>query len=749
MAAVREYINTLPLDATILDLACGEGVLVEEFRQKGRNIQGLDLNYANDYVCRGDARELPFSDGSFDAVLFLDALEHLSFEDQTKALSEIYRTLKLNGYLLLSVPNLTHLNSRVSFFFKGALDRTDRETDHVGERPVREYESLLNHANFEILGRRGLTFTLPYVYRNIVCKNPAKYRWVHDALEPLAKLFPSLAMIVLFVCRKRGNSLNYRNDCSGQDARIGPTINRSHIDEIFTHLTNTEKKHLTKLSRSLPSETPVIVEIGSYLGASACFLATGIEEKRGRVYAIDTWTNIGMTEGQRDTYEEFRTHIEPLKEYIEPLRGRSIDIAHTFDEEVDLLFVDGDHSYEAVRSDLEAWLPKVKDNGIVVLHDFSWADGVRQAVRELVFPLQREGAHRLETLYWTRIGKRAEDRDLLHASVIIPTRGRRKYLSETIRSVFAQDLPHERFEVILVDNNDSEQGLRGLVESLAEGNADNVYYVKEPSPGLLAGRHRGAKEAQGDILVFIDDDVVVDKGWLRSILDTFKDPAVHLVGGKNLPLYEKRPPSWLEGLWETNEHGRWCYYLSLLDFGSEIKDIDPVYIFGLNFAIRKHTLTALGGFHPDGVPWKLRRYRGDGETGLTAMAKEIGLKSVYQPAATVYHRVPPERVKRKYFMQRAYLQGISDSYARARSTFRIDDVPAPSFRRDWKLPARIVKERIKYLFSGVWTSSYGRIRDGISRAYKAGYSYHQNEVRNDPELLKWVLKEDYWDYRLP
>src|SRR5439155_14171371 len=127
-----------------------------------------------------------------------------------------------------------------------------------------------------------------------------------------------------------------------------------------------------------------------------------------KVYAVDTWSNIGMTEGARDTFDEFLNNTKPLGNWTVPLRGHSTELGHQFDKEIDLLFIDGDHSYEAVRADLEVWLPKLKDDGIVAFHDYDWAEGVRRAVREFVVPLQAEGGHRLDSIYWTRITRKGK-----------------------------------------------------------------------------------------------------------------------------------------------------------------------------------------------------------------------------------------------------------------------------------------------------------------------------------------------------
>jgi len=171
--------------------------------------------------------------------------------------------------------------------------------------------------------------------------------------------------------------------------------------KIFTHLTKTERLLLYRLARSLNKQS-VIVEIGSYLGASSSFLACAAKERNHSVYCVDTWENEGMSEGGRDTFEEFSRNLKLFKDFITPLRGRSADVAKTFDKEIDLIFIDGDHSYEGVKTDVEAWLPKMKKGGILIFHDIGWAEGVKRVVSEYIKPRQIE-EHVIDNTYWARV----------------------------------------------------------------------------------------------------------------------------------------------------------------------------------------------------------------------------------------------------------------------------------------------------------------------------------------------------------
>jgi SAM-dependent methyltransferase len=200
MEQVRTYLAQLSPTSLILDLGCGEGVLVEEFRQKGYLIWGLDRNYGGSHIILGDATALSFSDDSFDVILLLDVIEHLSFDLQTKALQEVARTLKVNGELIASFPNLAHLNSRLRFFIRGELHRTASITKHPGDRPIAEYYVLLEEAGFKIVSRKGFTPTIPLLATKLLRKFPAQLTWLDSWLS---RVFPPEICFVNLIRARR------------------------------------------------------------------------------------------------------------------------------------------------------------------------------------------------------------------------------------------------------------------------------------------------------------------------------------------------------------------------------------------------------------------------------------------------------------------------------------------------------------------------------------------------------------------
>ena len=253
----------------------------------------------------------------------------------------------------------------------------------------------------------------------------------------------------------------------------------------------------------------------------------------------------------------------------------------------------------------------------------------------------------------------------MNLSIIIPTRNRCSLLETTLKSISLQTFSPNNFEVIVVDNG-STDSTKQIVESYIN-NIQNIHYYYDSTPGLHVGRHLGLKEAKADLLVYADDDIEAFPTWLEGIWESFQDEEVVLVGGKNLPKWESEPPYWIYEMWmDINHYGHSLGYLSILDFGNNIMEIDPGYVWGCNFSIKKNILIEAKGFHPDAFPQDMIKYRGDGETSVSDFIRKNNFKTIYNPKASVFHFVPTNRMTIDYFCKRAFNQGISDSYTKAR-----------------------------------------------------------------------------------
>lgn len=132
-------------------------------------------------------------------------------------------------------------------------------------------------------------------------------------------------------------------------------------------------------------ESARFVEVGVYAGRSLAFMADALAERPDvEIWGVDVWgLEYGLTFG--DFAMRLRSTSPTTLDRANLLRCPSVRAARIFDDRsLDFVFIDADHSYEAVRADIAAWLPKVRQGGTLAGHDCSEADypGVVRAVRE-------------------------------------------------------------------------------------------------------------------------------------------------------------------------------------------------------------------------------------------------------------------------------------------------------------------------------------------------------------------------------
>ena len=323
--------------------------------------------------------------------------------------------------------------------------------------------------------------------------------------------------------------------------------------------------------------------------------------------------------------------------------------------------------------------------------------------------------------------------------VIIPTRNRANLLAAALDSLTRQTLDQSEFEVVVVDNGSIDHTAQVVDQYRAK--LLNLRGIYAPEPGLHTGRHTGMKAAQGDILVFADDDIEALPTWLASIKEAFSDENVAMVGGNNLPMFLEPPPRWLLKMWQGKKQGqdkKLLPALSIIEFSRHQREIPPHLIWGCNFSIRKDVLLAAGGFHPDGMPGDLIRFRGDGETHVSDYVKSSGMQSVFHAGATVYHKVTPERMTPEYFRKRGFNQGVSDSYTALRNQKKLDtQIRRGIFRRavGWGF------RKLQYIMKD---SEVRYALDQQQLGYSEGYAYHQKVYLEDSEVREWVHQERYF-----
>lgn len=180
------------------------------------------------------------------------------------------------------------------------------------------------------------------------------------------------------------------------------------------------------------------------------------------------------------------------------------------------------------------------------------------------------------------------------ASVVVCTRDRAEILPQALRSILDSD--HPQFEIVVVDNAPTTSDTRDVVDAIDD---PRIRYVLEPRGGMSPARNAGFEAARGDFIVFTDDDVRVERSWLRDLLNGFTRAehvgcATGLVVGAELAT----PAQWY---FESRVNWSKLLETRIYDLDRH-RDDDPMFPFragrygtGANFAVTRETYRSLGG----------------------------------------------------------------------------------------------------------------------------------------------------------
>jgi len=323
-------------------------------------------------------------------------------------------------------------------------------------------------------------------------------------------------------------------------------------------------------------------------------------------------------------------------------------------------------------------------------------------------------------------------------------------LADLLDSLKALEAGGLSWEVLVIDNGSTDDTAR-VVEDKKRDFPVELRYLYEPRPGLHICRNRGAQEANGTVVAFLDDDMVLDEQWLRGAGPVLEGQA-SLVGGRILPRWEAPPPAWINAFYARSSEGTTLGYLGIIDLGNSVKNVHPYHVFGGNCFVKRDVLFELKGYHPDSLPQELIKFRGDGETGFSLKFINSGMVSLYAPVALAYHRISADRLTVAYLRRRAYNQGISDSFTGIRKERGLyPEKPAqpeesgkmPRLARNFAATA-VVRLRGIYHTLLLLTSRVERIKWQVNKSYLEGFAFHRKTVVNDPSLMDWVLRKDYW-----
>lgn len=237
-------------------------------------------------------------------------------------------------------------------------------------------------------------------------------------------------------------------------------------------------------------------------------------------------------------------------------------------------------------------------------------------------------------------------------TVIICTWNRAKSLAVVLTSLETSVVPEGlEWEVLVVDNN-SKDDTRAVCESFIAKNPRRFRYLFHGTQGKTNALNAGIREARSEYLALTDDDLTVDPRWVAGIYDAFQKYACAAVGGKIVPVWNCKKPTWIafDGPYRHPAYG------GIVNFD---KGDSPVKLtataIGANMGLRKSIFEKYGPYRADLN--RINDLLGGEDTEYCRRIMRAGECLMYAPNAIVYHPVEEQRTTRKYFRSMAFHYG--------------------------------------------------------------------------------------------
>lgn len=216
------------------------------------------------------------------------------------------------------------------------------------------------------------------------------------------------------------------------------------------------------------------------------------------------------------------------------------------------------------------------------------------------------------------------------------------------------------WELLIVDNNSNDH-TREVVENFGADTSLNISYIFEKQQGKSYALNTGIANSRGQILAFTDDDVIVDKRWVASIIEASTKYSHKAFGGKVIPLWLDPIPPWIQ---PTGPYANPIIGAAIVshDKGDEVKEYgeDMWVPIGANMFFRRDVLEKYGGFRTDlGPRGDILGPHEDSEMGFRL--KNNGEKILYYPNAIVYHPVPHYRLSTEYLLKYFWNLGLTEA----------------------------------------------------------------------------------------
>lgn len=237
-------------------------------------------------------------------------------------------------------------------------------------------------------------------------------------------------------------------------------------------------------------------------------------------------------------------------------------------------------------------------------------------------------------------------------SLLVPTHNRSLILGKLLESLGRIETVHGvELELIIVPNGCTDNTLE-MIEQNRGALPFPVHCSEQEEANLNLARNRCIREAKGEILAFLDDDVWIETHWLKAAVEAYETQPADMLAGRVTLWYEAgRPPEWSSSLVER--------LLSKLDLGDDTIEVFTAgKVVGANFSFRRKVVEGVGGFVA-GLDRAGQGLLSGGDSEFVTRSLAAGFRLFYVPKMAVRHWIPVQRTSIEYLSRLAWGRGVT------------------------------------------------------------------------------------------